>query len=92
MFKPKSKETLKNMEFTYSDFDFSHYIIDILFSDSCITSPHIQNDSFSLTLDAGPNVHLLYPDDFIEILECNLMKFPYLKSIIRDNKLSNIID
>lgn len=96
--KPESKETIKNMEFLYSDFNFSHYIIDVLLSGIWIPSPLSgnkmlhpstaatnQNDSFSL------DIYLEKDIDFIKILEYNLMKVPSLQSIIRDNKLSNII-
>lgn len=83
--RPESKETIKNMEFIYSDFNFSHYTIDVLLSDIWIPSPPNQNDSFSL------DIYLEKDIDFIKILEYNLMKVPSLQSIIRDNKLSNII-
>jgi len=83
--KPESKETIKNMEFLYSDFNFSHYIIDVFLSDIWTPSFPNQNDSFSL------DIYLEEDINFTEIVEYHLMKVPSLQSIIRDNKLSNII-
>lgn len=81
--RPESKETIKNMFFSYSNFNFSHLIIDVYLNFGKTSASSPSPYSFDIYLEST--------DDFIEIMEYNLMEVPTLKERIRESKLSSIL-